>query len=257
MTFAWFLKQLLAALLLPPGNGLLLLALAGLFRRRRWAPAFAVVGALLLFLQSLPPVAQALMASLERQAGPVVVAAEGAQAIVVLGGGLDADAPEYGGDTAGERTLGRLRYGAVLARRFELPVLVTGGQPSYASRAEADVMAEFLQNELAVAVRWRETAALDTEGNAAFSAAILHDAGVQRVLLVTDAFHMPRARELFERAGLSVVPAPLWFRAAETRRQGLLDWLPRASALRYSYYALHEWLGRLWLRLKVEGSPAR
>ena len=257
MTFAWFLKQCVAALLLPPGNGLFLLLLAGLFRRRRWAPGVAVLGTALLFLPALPPVAQALMGTLERQAGAVVTSAEGAQAIVVLGGGLDADAPEYGGDTAGERTLGRLRYGAQLARRFALPVLVTGGRPSYATRPEADVMAEILETEFAVAVRWRETAALDTEGNATFSAAILRDAGVKRILLVTDAFHMPRARQLFAAAGLEVVPAPTWFRAAGTQRPGLLDWLPRASALRYSYYALHEWLGRLWLRLKVEGSPAR
>ena len=50
-----------------------------------------------------------------------------AQAIVVLGGGLYFDTPEYGGDTVGGSTLERLRYAATIARKTNLPVLVTGG----------------------------------------------------------------------------------------------------------------------------------
>ena len=70
-TTAWFFKSLLVALLMPPGNGLLLLGLAGLFRRRRWAFGMAAAGALLLLLQSLPLVSGALMASLEKATAAV------------------------------------------------------------------------------------------------------------------------------------------------------------------------------------------
>ncbi len=257
METAWFLKSLLVALLMPPGNGLLLLGLAGLFRRRRWAFGLASAGALSLLLQSLPPVSGALMASLEERAGPVIQGKDGAQAIVVLSGGLATDAPEYGGDSAGARTLLRLRYGALLARRYDLPLLVAGGRPHQATRSEAAVMADILENEFAVKVRWQETQSRTTAENAAMSAEILGAAGIRRVVLVTQAFHMPRAARLFRAAGIEVVPAPTNFTAM--RRSALVpsDFLPQVSALQNSYYALHEWLGIAWLALTVEGSAAR
>lgn len=253
----WFLKDVLVILLLPPANGLLLICAAGLFRRRRWAFGLAALGTALLVLQSLPPVADALMASLERRAGAVVQDADGAGAIVVLASGLVLEQPEYGGDSAGERTLVRLRYGATLARRFGLPVLVSGGLPQDATRTEAAVMADILEREFAVPVRWQETQSRNTAENAERSAAILRAAGVKRVLLVTQAFHMPRAVRLFRAAGIEVVPAPTQFKAGSESSLRPTDLLPGIAALHNSYYALHEWLGMAWLALTVEGSKAR
>lgn len=257
MSAAWFVKDLLVILLLPPGNGLLLVCLAGLFRRRRWAFGLAAFGTALLILQSLPPVAGALMASLEARAGPAIAGKDGAEAIVVLSGGLQTDAPEYGGDTAGARTLLRLRYGALLAHRFELPLLVAGGRPINATRTEAAVMADILANEFAVKVRWQETQSRNTAENAVLSAALLRAAGIRRVVLVTQAFHMPRAVRLFRAAGIEVVPAPTNFMAAGRSSFAPLDFLPQVSAMQNSYCALHEWLGMAWLALTVEGSSGR
>jgi len=257
MSVAWSFKEILVALLLPPGNGLFLICVAGLFRRRRWAFGLAALGTALLVLQSLPPVSAALMASLESRAGPVLQDADGAQAIVVLSGGLDREAPEYGGDTAGERTLLRLRYGAVLAHRFGLPVLVSGGRPQDATRTEAAVMADILEREFAVKARWQEGESRNTAENASRSVAILRDAGIRRIVLVTQAFHMPRAVRLFRAPGLEVVPAPTQFKTAARSPLGPLDLLPQSKALRNSYYALHEWLGMAWLALTVVGTTAQ
>ena len=242
-------KLLLGSLALPPGNGLFPLLLAALFRRRRWAFGLALCGGGLLLLQALPLVSGTLMATLEDRAGPPVQAAGGAQAIVILGSGLIPTLPEFGGDTASERTLVRVRNGARLARRFELPVLVAGGTPLNAERSEAEVMAELLEQEFGVAVRWREDGSMDTADNARLSANILQPAGIRRIVLVTQAFHMPRARFLFERAGFEVVPAPVHFVTKGGGDTVWLDFLPRVSALQESYYAEHEWLGLLWARL--------
>lgn len=252
MSIVWVLKNLFGTLLLPPGNGLLLLAMAGIFRKRRWAFALALSASLLLLAQSLPLVSTLLMASLERDAGPVISETQGAGAIVVLGSGLSIDALEYGGDTANERTLVRLRYGAYLAHRLDLPVLVTGGTPLRASKSEAEAMAGIMEDELGVKVRWRETNSLDTADNARMSAEMLRAAGIKRIVLVTQAFHMPRAKLLFERAGLEVIPGPSGFRALPKRDAfSPFDLLPQASALQNSYYALHEWVGILWARLSA------
>lgn len=249
MTSVFLFKNLLGTLLLPPTNGLLLLLVAALFRRRRWAFGLALIGGVLLFLQSLPIVASNLIAPLEARAGGVFVSAQGAQAIVVLGSGLRRDAPEYGSDTVNERSLVRLRYGATLARRLQLPVLIAGGVPLHASRSEADVMATIAERELGVAVRWKESESSDTADNASMSAQILKRAGIRRVVLVTQAFHMPRARQLFEAAGLEVIPAPTDFKGSHEGPFETFDFLPQAKAIQTSYYALHEWLGLAWISL--------
>lgn len=249
MSATWLLKNLLGTLLLPPANGLLLLLLAALFRKRRWAFWVAAVGGGLLFVQSLPPVSGTLMATLEQRAGPVLTEPAGAQAIVVLGSGLNLNAMEYGNDTATERTLVRLRYGATLARRYQLPVLASGGMPPQGSRSEAEVIAEILEREFGVPVRWREMQSQDTADNAAMSATILRAADVRRIILVTQAFHMPRAQRLFEAAGLEVVPGPTDFKSRRGQSLTAYDWLPKAGALYTSYSALHEWLGLLWIEL--------
>ena len=249
MSIAFLLKNLMGTLLLPPANALLLLCLAALCRKRRWAFGLALLGGLLLLVQTMPPVANALMRSLEQRAGPALADASGAQAIVVLGSGLNIDAAEYGGDTVNERSLIRLRYGATLARQLHLPILVSGGRPFKASRSESEVMAEIIERELGIPVRWRETASQDTADNAAMSAAILKAAGVKRVVLVTQAFHIPRAQLLFEAAGLEVIAGPTDFKGRSSQPIGLFDWLPQEKAMQNSYFALHEWLGILWLHL--------
>ena len=253
MSLLWFLKNFFGSLLLPPGNGLLLMAIAGIFHKRRWAFGLALVAGILLGAQSLPIVSNALMNTLERQAGPLLNDVQGAGAIVVLGSSLNFDAPEYGGDTANERTLVRLRYGAFLAQRLKLPVLVSGGQAPRGSRTEAEVISEILENELGVKVRWREDKSTNTAENARFSADILRAAGIKRVVLVTQAFHIPRAQLLFERAGLEVIPAPTGFKSVHDPSAILTGWLPQASALQNSYYALHEWLGIFWAHLSGSG----
>ena len=159
---------------------------------------------------------------------------------MVLGSGLNIDAAGYGGDTVNERSLIRLRYGATLARQLHLPILVSGGRPFKASRSESEVMAEIIERELGIPVRWRETESQDTADNAAMSAAILKAAGVKRIVLVTQAFHIPRAQLLFEAAGLEVIAGPTDFKGRSGQPIGLLDWLPQGKAMQNSYFALHE-----------------
>ena len=69
------------------------------------------------------------------------------------------------------------------------------------------------------------------------------------MVLVTLAFHLPRAQAQFARAGLDVTPYPVDFRTEAGRRASVLDWLPRASALEDSSLALREWIGRAWMAL--------
>ena len=140
---------------------------------------------------------------------PVTLAqARSAQAIVILGGGVRSNAPEYGGDTVGRLTLDRVRYGALVARATGSTRARHRRRARSATRAEADVMRETLEREFGVPVRWSEDRSRNTHENAQFSAARLEQEGVKRVVLVAHGFDMRRARAEFTAAGLEVVPAP-------------------------------------------------
>jgi uncharacterized SAM-binding protein YcdF (DUF218 family) len=203
---------------------------------------FAVFGLLGLAALSLPVVGNALLRSQEVSAPLAPEALVGAQAIVVLGGGTNYMAPEYGGDTVSRYTLERLRYAALLHRRSGLPLLVTGGAP-FGGQPEARLMQAVLEQEFGIKVRWVETESRDTAENASLSARMLKDTGIQRIVLVSQAWHLPRAVAAFERQGFAVTPAATGFtRDSPSLLENLL---PSALALERSRTALNEWLGRL------------
>jgi uncharacterized SAM-binding protein YcdF (DUF218 family) len=172
-----------------------------------------------------------------------------AQAIVILGGGVRRNAPEFGGDTLARLTLERVRYGALVARATRLPVIVSGGSV-YGGTAEATLMKRVLEQEFGVEVRWSEERSRDTRSNAVESAAILLPAGVKRVLLVTHGFDVPRASAEFASAGLEVTPAPTVIAAERFSFDHAVELFPGMGALQASYYALYEILGEAVRRLR-------
>ncbi|HYH42659.1 MAG TPA: YdcF family protein [Burkholderiales bacterium] len=247
---AWELTNITAHLVLPPGV-FILLGLAGLAFVRshaRFGTGLALFSMLSLCMLAMPAVSRPLIRSLEvPYTDPARERAPGA--IVVLGGGSYMQAPEYGGDTVSAPTLERLRYGAYLQRRTGKPLLVTGGDPTGGGSSEGEQMKNALRDFGATA-RWVESQSNNTFENARLSQQTLKKAGIQSVYLVTHAWHMPRAKLAFERAGLHVMPAPMAYKSASTLK--LLDFIPSAGGLNDSYVFFHEVLGLVWYRLKFD-----
>ncbi len=246
-----FLSRLAGALIVPPGSLFIAGALGALIarKRKRLGHSICAGAALLLFVLCLPWVAGMLLCSLQTSPalppeGSGQALPEGAGAVVVLAAGWNPAGPEYGAETVDALTLERLRYAAVLARRADLPVLTSGGAPERARPALAELMRTVLERDFRVEVRWIEPDSANTRQNARSSAAILFGAGVERVFLVTHAWHMPRALAAFRDAGLDPIPAPTAFRVWPR-----LEWSsfwPSARAMRETTWALHEWIGRAW-----------
>lgn len=245
------LKPVLAALALPPVSPLLL-ALLGLLlagcNKKRSGLALATISVLLLALLSCHGTAVWLARTALPQFAPLDLAelkARKVQAIVILGGDVLPVAPEYGHSQPSAATAARLRYGAWLARQSGLPLAFTGGlgwaAHSTQTESEAEVAARVLQQDYGLALRWRESQSRDTAGNARLMAPLLRQAGVQRIALVTHAWHMPRAILAFEQAGLAVTPAPMGY--VLPAQSELLEWLPSAQGLQASRQVLREWLG--------------
>jgi uncharacterized SAM-binding protein YcdF (DUF218 family) len=168
-----------------------------------------------------------------------------AQALVIMAGGRNYGALEWGGETVNLFTLQRLRYGAHLAKASGLPVYVTGGMPGGAGMyPEGKLMAEVLQKEFGVPVRWVDNTASTTRESALMAAQDLKPLGIQRIALVTSAFHVPRSRQVFEAAGFAVIEAPTGYYAQNPFTPSQL--VPNLGSLRMSHYALREWVAQGW-----------
>jgi uncharacterized SAM-binding protein YcdF (DUF218 family) len=240
-------------LLLPP-TSLVILALVGMFLdQRKWGKRMTIVCLTLLWLLSLPIVVKQWALLWERipPLSADTVQQFKPQALVVIGGGIETSAPEYPGQvTLHVRTLLRVRYVAKLAGELGLPILASGGgMLEQDDVPEAVLMAQTLSNEFKTPVAWQEPRSSNTAENARFSRELLKEFSINKIVLVTQAYHMPRAALEFRKAGFDVLPAPTAFigHAGETR---FLDWLPSPTAWSNSFLLAHEMIGMLWYRIR-------
>lgn len=240
--------RLIESLFFPPVGSLWLILLGLVLLRtryRRGGRVLLAVALATLFIAMTPVVGELLAASLDRYPplpphGDVLPEAE---CVVILSAGSRSGARELGRDTVAANALERLHYGARLAERTGRPVMVSG--------SSGEAMAEALENGFRTPVRFIENESHNTHQNASYSARLLRGAGIRRIYLVTHYWHMPRAVAAFEAAGLEPVPAPLGFKV----RKPSLWWLfrrllPSAHAFSQNKELLHEWVGRLWYRLR-------
>ncbi|MCJ8170666.1 YdcF family protein [Atopomonas sediminilitoris] len=246
------LRYLLKMFLLPPGGLLLGLLLAWLLRSRwpRLANAVFAVSLLGLLAMAAPAVVQWQAQLLEREPALDWQSdwAKQAQTIVVLGGGRERADPGWGGDVPSLYAAERLHYAARLAKASGLPVLASGGLHFGQPPSEAALAGEMLA-DFGVPLRWQEEQSRTTWENAVYSAPLLKAEGIKRVVLVTQAWHMPRARWCFEQQGFEVISAPMGFMSAAHGRPGG-GWAPEGKALWQSQALFNEWVGLLlypWL----------
>ena len=255
------LKPLITALLLPPVPGIVLMALgAMLILRKRVAGALlTVMGAAVLWFSGSAAVAEALTRSLlnpppalsadQVQALSRQAQAEpGRTAIVVLGGGREAFAPEYGAPNLTPYSMQRLRHGLWLARTTGLPVAFSGGV-GHAGRGEvteAEVAARIAAQEFGQPLKWTEGESRDTRENAQFTVRMLAPQGVRRIVLVSEGWHLPRAVRAFEAAGraaggLEVLAAPMGIHIGEDNP--MLRWMPSTAGLARVRHVVREAIG--------------
>jgi len=105
-------------------------------------------------------------------------------------------------------------------------------------------MKAVLEREFTVPVKWIETVARNTRENAYNSFAILQKEGIDRIILVTHAWHMPRAAREFEQAGFKISPAATGY--TTRHRTDIFVLIPTAAALQKSSLFFHEVIGIGW-----------
>lgn len=236
---------------LPEGLcGLILLLILGeLLRVRFRIGRYLSIGALIgLFLWTWPPSTALFASTLERWCPFGRLPSGDAGAIVVLSASVfpsDASEPEA---LPGHGTYLRCRYAAWLYRHWRpLPIVTSGGVERNV------VMAEVMKETLSDAgipgdMISTEGNSRSTYENAVLTARLLRAKDIHRIVLVTEAYHMPRAVLCFRRQGLEVIPAGC--AARYLRFEGRWSqFLPSAQMVQYNEDNLHEWIGLAWYRL--------
>jgi uncharacterized SAM-binding protein YcdF (DUF218 family) len=240
------LTKLLSLLLYPLSQALLLsiaALLALLVHYRRTAFSLLALATLWLYLCSTALVADYLMGLLEDPYPPKALSiTPEAGAVVLLGGATRGDTHM---STLGDlnQQADRLVHAVALYKAGKAPwVLVTGGAGDGA-RSEAEIMRDLLVvMGVPAGVILLEDKSRDTYQNALYCAAILNGRGINRILLVTSAFHMRRSEALFLAQGLEVIPAPTDYQRL-VMPPLLSGLLPTVSDLGRTTHALHELIG--------------
>jgi uncharacterized SAM-binding protein YcdF (DUF218 family) len=260
-------KPLAGALLLPPVPLLLIALLAWRVRARR-----PITSALCLLLATIGlwfSLCSITGQWLERQWAPTAALSPAQVSdwrrslaghkpvVLVLGGGVQRLAPEYGEAHLGTESMARLHYGLWLGRQLQAPVMVSGGigRAQTAGPAEADVAARITSRDYGRSLRWLENGSVDTRDNARKSLELLRNEGITEVFLVTHGWHMRRAVRAFNEeaakfgsgsgsgSATRIVPAPMGVAADDG--QAVLQWLPSPEGYRRVHQVLREMLGQL------------
>lgn len=253
MFIPFWLKKILGALLLPLPVSLFFIALGMILliikQKKQVGMIVGFLGLLLVFVFSLNGTANALIDHLESQYSPLLVPPKTVTKIVVLGGGVRGEKNYPANLNLNSASLSRLIESIRLFDQLEgvgvKPILILSGGRVFASPAVAGKM----QNAAVMLGISREQIILekgsrDTREEALYLKNIV---GSQPFILVTSAFHMPRAMALFQALGMHPIAAPTQFLNGDSN---FLSWcFPNGWSLAVSDTAIHEYFGILWEKI--------
>ncbi|RUZ97478.1 YdcF family protein, partial [Mesorhizobium sp. M7A.F.Ca.US.001.02.1.1] len=224
--------------------------------RRRLAAAGSVLAFLILALSAWTSLGAMMLNPLEeRFARPPLP--EKVDGIVVLGGGFEGAINLARGGYELNSSGDRMVETAILARRFPTAkVVVSGGTGALFLDGEGDAAtAPRLLTALGVAADRMilENKSRNTYENAVFTKELVTPKPGETWLLVTSAFHMPRAKALFDKAGFATVPWPVDYRTSGREGVGLFRDNP-ADSLQATTMAIREWIGLFayWLSGRID-----
>lgn len=261
MNFLFFSK-LLPLFIYPLGLTCILL-LIGLFlsgRKSRFTFIPILLSLILLLTAANPRIANYLLQSLEQQYPPLSELPT-ADAIVVLGGATRPAAPPRILPDLNEHG-DRIFYAAKLYKEAKAPLIIlSGGRIEWfgQEKSEAQDMAEILQlMGIPAEAMIQEGNSLNTYQNAIYTQKILEENNINRILLVTSAFHMPRAMGIFRRLGINPIAAPTDFFVSEqelaavnySTESKILSFLPEPNSLAHTTLVIKEYIGTLVYRLR-------
>jgi uncharacterized SAM-binding protein YcdF (DUF218 family) len=234
-----------------PINLLLLCAFVGVLlcfgRHARFGRVLAMTAILISIAAAILPVGVLLISPLENrfpEPPPDLAPPEG---IIVLGGAINDPVSAARGQTVFDEGGERLDEAVVLAKRYpQARIVYTSGSNAVGGGNSTEALqARKLMSQMGIDPERViiEDKSRNTEENARFTAAIVHPEASQRWLIVTSAFHMPRAMGIFEKAGFNPIAYPVAFYTLGPWNGNLSLSFKSERNLRVFEIAVHEWIG--------------
>lgn len=237
-----------------PSNGIACIAVLGLvlmLMRRPYGAIVAGCAMAALVIGGLSPLGNMLLTPLEQRFPQMQFPDQGIDGIIVLGGSYDTTSHGYLSTIVLEEDTEPMAVMVDLAHRYPRSQIVFSGgtDPSSPGPSEAAIVKNYFVSfgipaDRIVAEEHSQT----TEENARFTARLINPAPASRWLLVTSAYHMPRAMGTFRKSGFNVIAFPVGSRTHGWQEM----WRPAATAtenLRRLDIAVHEWIGLVDYRI--------
>jgi uncharacterized SAM-binding protein YcdF (DUF218 family) len=244
----FFVVSKLLGFFVIPSNLAVLIGIAGLFllltRFARLGRCLAFASLVVVAMLGFSPVGNALIVPLENRFPPWDATRGAPDGIIVLGGAIDGSGP--GNEVALNEGAERLTVVPELARRYpNARILFSGGSTALLDNGDAEAKFALRLLESLGVPRSRiivEDHSRNTVENAAYSKAVVQPKPDERWLLVTSAYHMPRAIGVFRKAGFPVEPYPVDWRTRGVE-DALYPFAAISEGLRRTDTAMHEWVG--------------
>lgn len=242
------LEKIAASFIMPPGLFVLLLLVLTiyLFKKSDSGLIKLLTVFLLLFFFFLSTAfgVRILLHPLENYAEEISVDAFVSYPIVVLGGGLNYYSEKEAKPSV--HSLQRLVKGYQLHRRLNTPLIYSGGIAIGQDKiSEADAAGELLQS-LGMDLEFyiSEDQAQTTFENAAYLKRWIEENEIEKVYLVTSAYHILRSAAVFKAQNIDFLAVHSGF--ISDHQFSWLDYLPNRGALTANLTAIHEWVGLAW-----------
>ena len=212
---------------------------------------FSLVGIVVLILSSLPIISNKFIAYLEKDYQPIEIAdVENVDAIVVLSGMIRVIGDEENLKYEFTDSVDRFFAGLDLFNNNKSPILILtrGKMPWSVGIAEGEYL-----KELAIKYGISEENIIltdevqNTDQEAKAIKKILTENA--KIILVTSAFHMPRAEKVFKAANINLIPFPVDFQNSKSKTT-MMDFIPSAGSLFDTSHFVREMIGRLYYNLK-------
>lgn len=247
-------KKIISAFLLPLPISIILLILALLsllfLKKRTLGISLLVLVTVILIGFGLPYLPNQLLNGLESQYQPLNKPPAGVNNIVVLGGGVRGKTNAPPNTQLGSASLARLveamRLYHLAMNQGEQPKLILSGGRAFGSPSEAGK----LRNTAVVlginpSNIFIEGGSQDTYKESIY---LKKYVGSKPFILVTSAYHMPRAMALFKKQGMQPIAAPTQY-IARANRYSMKNYFPSAASILHADIALHEYFGLWWAKL--------
>ena len=242
-----YINKILPIIISPLGLITILLFL-GIFRKKMLP---SVLGLMILMILSLPIVSGQLIKLLEQSYTPTnpneIVSAD---TVIVLSGMVKTIEHNNGVQYEFSDAVDRIFAGIKLLKmgKAQKIILTRGKLPWSIGVPEGEFLAEFIQSQGIDPNRILLTEIVQNTNDEAKAISQMLPKNSE-VILVTSAFHMPRAKKVFQNQNLKVVPFAVDFRSS-TKKIDILDFLPQANAFKDSNFYFREIIGRAYYAVR-------